>query len=164
MVVGKVVSLTHRPRSTSQKHYFSVSGTHFCQSLSKLQGLLRPEGLDRDIRIIGLTTLPPSVSQFFRQCGIPNIPQPYSPPRPVTGIAVLLSDFWGAILKWATATTVLLDLLVISYIFLMVHVRLKSFGFYSWCSISVYFSVVEGFFFSLFCSAGRNRTFSGCLA
>jgi hypothetical protein len=27
---GKVVSLTHRPHSTPQKHYFSVSGTHFC--------------------------------------------------------------------------------------------------------------------------------------
>jgi hypothetical protein len=27
---GKVVSLTHRPRSTLQKHYFSSSGTHFC--------------------------------------------------------------------------------------------------------------------------------------
>jgi hypothetical protein len=27
---GKVVSFTHRPRSASQKHYFSVPGTHFC--------------------------------------------------------------------------------------------------------------------------------------
>jgi hypothetical protein len=27
---GKVVSPTHRPRSTPQKHYFSASGTHFC--------------------------------------------------------------------------------------------------------------------------------------
>jgi hypothetical protein len=27
---GKVVSLTHRPRSTPQKHYFSASGIHFC--------------------------------------------------------------------------------------------------------------------------------------
>jgi hypothetical protein len=26
---GKVVSPTHRQRSTPQKHYFSVSGTHF---------------------------------------------------------------------------------------------------------------------------------------
>jgi hypothetical protein len=26
----KVVSLTHQPRPTSQKHYFSASGTHFC--------------------------------------------------------------------------------------------------------------------------------------
>jgi hypothetical protein len=28
--VGKVVSPTHRPLSTAHKHYFSVSGTHFC--------------------------------------------------------------------------------------------------------------------------------------
>jgi hypothetical protein len=27
---GKVVRPTHRPRSTLQKHNFSVSGTHFC--------------------------------------------------------------------------------------------------------------------------------------
>jgi hypothetical protein len=27
---GKVVSPTHRPRSTPQEHYFSASGTHFC--------------------------------------------------------------------------------------------------------------------------------------
>jgi hypothetical protein len=27
---GKVISPTHRPRSTLQKHCFSVSGTHFC--------------------------------------------------------------------------------------------------------------------------------------
>jgi hypothetical protein len=27
---GKVVSLTHRPRSTPKKHYFSASGTHYC--------------------------------------------------------------------------------------------------------------------------------------
>jgi hypothetical protein len=27
---GEVVSLTHRPRSTPQKHNFSVSGAHVC--------------------------------------------------------------------------------------------------------------------------------------
>jgi hypothetical protein len=27
---GKVVSPTHWPHSTPQKHYFSASGTHFC--------------------------------------------------------------------------------------------------------------------------------------
>jgi hypothetical protein len=27
---GKVVSLTHRPHSTPQKHYFSAFGTNFC--------------------------------------------------------------------------------------------------------------------------------------
>jgi hypothetical protein len=27
---GKVVSLTHRPHFTPQKHYFNVYSTHFC--------------------------------------------------------------------------------------------------------------------------------------
>jgi hypothetical protein len=30
--------------------------------------------------------------QMFRQCGILNISQPYRPPRPVTGIALLYGD------------------------------------------------------------------------
>jgi hypothetical protein len=42
------------------------------------------------IVIVGLTTLLPSMSRFSRQCGIPNISQPYRPPRPVTGIVLLL--------------------------------------------------------------------------
>jgi hypothetical protein len=44
---GKVVSPAHLPRSALQKHYFSVSGTHFCQRLSEPQGLVRPEGLGK---------------------------------------------------------------------------------------------------------------------
>jgi hypothetical protein len=44
---GKVVSLTHPPHFTPQKHYFNVSGTHYCQRLSKSQGLERPEGLGK---------------------------------------------------------------------------------------------------------------------
>jgi hypothetical protein len=44
---GKVVSLTHRPHFTPQKLYYSASGTHFCQRLSKPQSLVRPEGLGK---------------------------------------------------------------------------------------------------------------------
>jgi hypothetical protein len=45
---GKVVSPTHRPQFTPQKHYyFYVSGTHFCYRQSKLQGLVRLEGLGK---------------------------------------------------------------------------------------------------------------------
>jgi hypothetical protein len=36
-----------------------------------------------------LTTLPLSVSQLSRQCGILNISQTYNPARPVTAIALL---------------------------------------------------------------------------
>jgi hypothetical protein len=46
---SKVVSPTHQPHFTPQEHYFvfNVSGTHFCYRLSKPQGLVRPEGLDK---------------------------------------------------------------------------------------------------------------------
>jgi hypothetical protein len=44
---GKVVSLTYRPRSAPQKHYFSAPGTHFRYRLTKPQGLVRQEGIDK---------------------------------------------------------------------------------------------------------------------
>jgi hypothetical protein len=44
---GDEVSPTHLPRSTPHEHYFSPSGTHFCWRLSKLQGLVRLEGLGK---------------------------------------------------------------------------------------------------------------------
>jgi hypothetical protein len=44
---GKVVSPTHRQRSTPRIHYFSAFGTPFRQRLSKPQGLVRPEGLGK---------------------------------------------------------------------------------------------------------------------
>jgi hypothetical protein len=44
---GKVVSPTNRPLSTPQKCYFSASGTHFCQRLSKHRDSVRPEGLGK---------------------------------------------------------------------------------------------------------------------
>jgi hypothetical protein len=40
------------------------------------------------------TTSPPAVSQMSRKCVIHNISQPYSPPQPVTGIALFLLYFY----------------------------------------------------------------------
>jgi hypothetical protein len=45
-------------------------------------------GVERG-RCLRLTTLEPTVSRLSGQCGILNISQPYRPPRPVTGIALL---------------------------------------------------------------------------
>jgi hypothetical protein len=39
---------------------------------------------------IRLKILPPSLSRFFKQCGILNISQPYSTPSPVTEIALFV--------------------------------------------------------------------------
>jgi hypothetical protein len=45
---GKVVSPTHPPHFTPQKHhYFYVSGTHFCYRLNEPLGLVRQEGLGK---------------------------------------------------------------------------------------------------------------------
>jgi hypothetical protein len=45
---GRVVSRAHPQHFTPQKHYyFPVCGTHFCERLSKPQGLVRPEGLGK---------------------------------------------------------------------------------------------------------------------
>jgi hypothetical protein len=43
----KIVSLTHRSRSTPQKHYISSSGAYFCQSLNKPHGVVRHEELGK---------------------------------------------------------------------------------------------------------------------
>jgi hypothetical protein len=41
-------------RTIPHKHYFSVSGTHFCSRLSKPEGLVQPEGLGKFKKLIYL--------------------------------------------------------------------------------------------------------------
>jgi hypothetical protein len=50
--ICEVVSHTHRPRSTHQKRFLYLSLLHTYQRLSKSQGLVRFEGLDKLIKII----------------------------------------------------------------------------------------------------------------
>jgi hypothetical protein len=66
---GKVVSPTHLPRFTLQKHYFSAAGTHFYWSLSEPQGLVRPEGLSKlkEMKVIHLIS---SQTRDFPACSI----------------------------------------------------------------------------------------------
>jgi hypothetical protein len=50
----EVVSPTHRPRYAPQKYYFSASDTYICKRLSKRQGLVRLERLNKLKRLIHL--------------------------------------------------------------------------------------------------------------
>jgi hypothetical protein len=51
---GKIVSPKHQPCFTLQKHYLSVSGTHFYYRQGKLQRLVRLEGLGKLKKFIHL--------------------------------------------------------------------------------------------------------------
>jgi hypothetical protein len=61
---GKVVSPTHQPHFTPQKHYyFYVSGTLFCWRLSKPQGIVWPEGLGK-FKKIASSGIEPATFRF----------------------------------------------------------------------------------------------------
>jgi hypothetical protein len=64
---GKIVSPTHRPRSTTEKPYFSASDIHFCSRLCKLQSLVRPERLGKLKQFVHLIG---SRNRVFPACSI----------------------------------------------------------------------------------------------
>jgi hypothetical protein len=83
---GKVLSLTHQPRSSHQKHYFPVSGTHFCQRLTEPQVIVQLVGLGifkEFIHLIGYRTCDfpacsivpqPEIYKYKSKCDIMNFP------------------------------------------------------------------------------------------
>jgi hypothetical protein len=75
---GKVVGLTHRPRSTPQKHYFSASGTHFCFRMSNPTG---PSGAERIRYIEKFIHLIVSRTRDLLACGIAPQPLRYHVPH-----------------------------------------------------------------------------------
>jgi hypothetical protein len=62
---------------------------NFC---SDVKSLLLSTGVQIPAQIFGLPRLRHcATSRLSRQCGILNISQPYRPPKPVTGIALLFT-------------------------------------------------------------------------
>jgi hypothetical protein len=66
----------------------SLKPSSHVAALGLTQPLTEMKGVESGRRG-GLTPTPPSVSPLSGQCGILNISQPYRPPRPEMGIAVL---------------------------------------------------------------------------
>jgi hypothetical protein len=93
---SKVVSLTHRPRSS---HYFSASGIQFCRRLDEPQSLVRPQGLGKLKEFIYLIR---SQTHGLPVCSI--LPQPL--------LREIFRDFWK---KSISNTTFSLPLYFLSF-------------------------------------------------
>jgi hypothetical protein len=70
--------------------------------------------------------MPPSVSLLCIQCGIPNISQPYNPPRPVMEIALLFTFLY--FIRKVTSVDLLTKQAIRNKIYYVQKVRTHTYG------------------------------------